>query len=69
MSLADKTDGRCISLSFWVRLTPTRVDVIGETDAAELIGRGLVREAMLMLINAGEAEGFVVDVQARQINY
>lgn len=36
---------------------------------AEAIGRGLIREVMLMLKNTGEAEGFAVDVKVDQVVY
>ena len=55
-------------MSFHVRLTPPPAD-IGETDAAMEIGRGLIREVMLMLKNTGEAAGFVVEVEAQQVAY
>jgi hypothetical protein len=67
-SLAAKAEGRVISIGFHVRLTPPAAEP-GETDAAIEIGRGLIREAMLMLKNTGEAEGFVVDVAAEQVVY
>lgn len=66
---ADQAEGRIISLAFYVRLTPPQGGGLGDTDAAIAIGRGLVREAMLLLKNTGEAEGFVVDVEARQTVY
>lgn len=42
---------------------------MGDTDAAVAIGEGLIREAMLMLKNTGEAEGFQVEMEVRQIVY
>lgn len=62
-------EGRIISIDFHVRLTPPQDGRLGETDAAMAIGRGLIREAMLLLKNAGEAEGFEVEVTARQVVY
>ena len=61
--------GLVISLMFGVRLTPPKDGELGETDAAAAIGEGLIREAMLMLKNTGEAEGFEVDIEVRQIVY
>lgn len=61
--------GRVISMYFYVRLIPPQTKIIGETDIAVEIGRGLIHEAMLMLKNAGEAEGFVVEVEAKQTVY
>ena len=66
---ADKAEGRVISMSFYVRLTPPQTGPLGETDMAIEIGRGLIHEAMLMLKNTGEAEGFVVEVEAKQMVY
>lgn len=66
--LADKAEGRIISLSFYVKLTPPDAP-LGETEMAMEIGRGLVREAMLLLKNAGEREGFVVDITVSSIVY
>jgi hypothetical protein len=56
-------------MDFHVTLTPPQGGELGETEIAVEIGRGLIREAMLMLKNAGEAEGFVVEVEARQVVY
>lgn len=67
--LAAKAEGRVISIGFHVRLTPPQDGRLGETDAAIEIGRGLIHEAMLMLKNTGEAEGFVVEVEAQQVAY
>ena len=69
MNLASKARGRVISIMFGVRLTPPQVGPLGDTDQATAIGKGLIREAMLMLKNAGEAEGFEVEIDARQIVY
>lgn len=60
-------------MSFDVTLIPPGHPVawadLGETDAAMEIGKGLIREAMLMLKTAGEKEGFTVDIEARQVIY
>lgn len=69
LKLADKAEGRIIHLAFDVTLIPPDTKNCGETDAAMDIGRGLAREAMLMLKNAGEAEGFIVGIEARQVVY
>jgi hypothetical protein len=69
MDDAAKAGGRVISLIFWIKLTPPQGGELGDTDAAAAIGRGLIREAMLLIKNAGEAEGFVVDIEVRQVNY
>lgn len=68
MNLADQARGRIISLSFHVRLTPPDAP-LGETDEATEIGRGLIREAMLLLKNAGEREGFAVEITATNVVY
>lgn len=67
--LADQAEGRIISLSFHIKLTPPQTGVIGHTDMAVEIGRGLIREAMLMLRNTGEAEGFAVEITATNTVY
>lgn len=69
MGAAGTVEGRVISMYFYVRLIPPQTKIIGETDIAVEIGRGLIHEAMLMLKNAGEAEGFVVEVEAKQTVY
>lgn len=69
MARALEARGRVISIMFGVRLTPPQVGPLGDTDQATAIGKGLIREAMLMLKNAGEAEGFKVEIDARQIVY
>lgn len=69
VSLAGLAEGRIISMNIYVRLTPTQIGEIGHTEPAVEIGRGLIREAMLMLKNAGEASGFVVEIEARQVVY
>lgn len=64
MSLASKAEGRVISMNFYVRLTPPQDGELGETDAAMAIGRGLIRESMLVLKAAAEKEGFEVFMDA-----
>jgi len=66
--MADKSDGRVISLYFHVKLTPPAAP-LGHTDYAEAIGKGLIKEAMLLLKNAGEAEGFTVQITATNVVY
>lgn len=67
--LASSAEGRVISMSFRVKLIPPQDGALGETEPAMEIGRGLIREAMLMLKNTGEAEGFAVEVEAQQTVY
>ena len=71
--LSDKAQGRIIHMYFDVTLIPPGHPVawadLGDTDAAIDIGNGLIREAMLMLKNTGEAEGFEVQIEARQVVY
>lgn len=64
VNLATKAEGRVISMNFYVRLTPPQYGEIGETDAATAIGRGLIRELMLVLKAAAEKEGFEVFMDA-----
>lgn len=59
--------GRVISLAFNLRLTPPQDEGLGTTDAAIEIGRRIVQETMLILRHKGEAAGFIVDVEARQV--
>lgn len=66
--LADKAEGRIISLYFHIKLTPPDVP-LGDTDGADLIGIGLIKEAMLLLKTAGEKEGFSVQITATNIVY
>lgn len=70
MSLADEAGGRTISQSIYIRLTPIKpIEVLGHTDAAMEIGRGLIAEAVKVLVMAAEAEGFKVDVTVGQVVY
>lgn len=68
-SKADEAGGRIISQTFFIKLTPPPCATTADTDVATAIGRDLIREAMMLIKNAGEAEGFVVDVTASQIVY
>lgn len=70
MSLADTTQGRVISQTIRIVLTPPRIDPYGEdTDTAVDIGLGLMREAMWVLKTAAEREGFHVEIEFRQLVY
>lgn len=64
-------DGRVIHVILDVMLTPPGHPVswaeLGDTDRAMEIGRGLVREAVAMIKTAGEAEGFAVQINAREV--
>jgi len=60
VTLADLAEGRIISMSIYVRLTPPQAGEIGETEPAVAIGRGLIRESMALLQTAAEKEGFEV---------
>lgn len=68
MPSADNAEGRTVSLGFYVKLTPPDAP-IGETDSAMEIGSGLIREAILLLKNAGEREGFTVEIYATNVVY
>lgn len=67
MSLAERVEGRTIHITVDVWLRPPKGQPVGETDAAIEVGRGLIREAFGLLKAAGEAEGFVVELDARQV--
>lgn len=60
--LADLALGRTISGNVYFKLVPPKVDDVGETDAAMAIGKGLINEALLLLKNSAEKEGFEVEV-------
>lgn len=70
---AEQAQGRIIHMSFDITLIPPGHPVewekLGDTDEAREIGKGLIREAMLMLQNTCKAEGFTVEVEARQVIY
>lgn len=68
-NLATKAEGRVISGTVHFKLTPPQDVELGETDAASLIGLGLVREAMTLLKMSAEREGFEVDITYNQIIY
>ncbi|MFA6204440.1 MAG: hypothetical protein WC710_14780 [Gallionella sp.] len=67
--LADLVEGRDISDSFTITLTPRTASLLGDTIAAEQIGRGLIRESLLLLKTACEADGFVVVINGRMLVY
>ena len=73
MNLSAKAQGRIIHLSLDVTLIPPghpiKLADLGDTDAAVDIGKGLIHEAVMMLKNSGEAEGFKVQIEARQVVY
>jgi hypothetical protein len=62
--LAGLAEGRIISMNIYVRLTPPQTGEIGHTEPASAIGRGLIRESMLLLRTAAEKEGFEVFMEA-----
>ena len=64
---AEQAGRRVINLDFNVRLTPPQDGELGSTDAARLIGHGIIRETLRMLKNMGEAEGFAVEIEVRQV--
>ena len=66
---ADGAEGRVISMSFYIRLTPSAGAELGHTDAATAIGHGLMDEAMQLLKAAAEAEGFQVFIEVTQRVY
>lgn len=68
-NLAAKADGRVISGTVHFKLTPPQDGDLGETDAANAIGIGLMREAMMMLKTTAEREGFEVDIAFSQVVY
>lgn len=68
MALADEVQGRTISVAIHMRLIPPPTE-LGKTDAAMLIGQGLVKEATTLLKNAAEAEGFSVEMNVNLVVY
>ena len=68
-NLASKAEGRVISGTVHFKLTPPQDGELGETDAANAIGIGLIREAMCLLKTTAEREGFEVDITYNQIIY
>jgi hypothetical protein len=70
MNLAAKAEGRIISITLNIRLIPPDEGInIGEVDAANAIGMGLVREAVHLLYVAAEREGFKVEGTLNQVVY
>ena len=67
MTLAAKVEGRTIHITVDVWLAPPEGQTVGETDAAMQIGNGLIREAFALLKAAGEAEGFEIEIKAKQV--
>jgi len=70
-SLAEKVEGRTIHITIDVWMVPPAVasQYLGNSDIAFEIGSGLIHEALLMLKNTGEAEGFTVEIKTRQVVY
>jgi hypothetical protein len=68
--LAEKAEGRVISVTLHLRLIPPDEGInLGEVDAAHDIGMGLVREAVHLLYVAAEREGFKVEGTFNQVVY
>lgn len=66
-NLADQALGCTISVGFSVRLRAPSDGPRGDTDMAMEIGEGLIREALLLLKTAAEAEGFEVEIKPTQM--
>lgn len=66
---ADHVEGRIIRMSFDVTLTPQDTTHCGHSDMAYEIGKGLIREAILLIRDAGEKEGFKVQIDYGQMVY
>lgn len=60
--LADKAQGREFHALVDVLLTPPKTDVLGDTETALLIGKGLLHEMLQLLQAASEKEGFKVKI-------
>jgi len=61
MNSADQVEGRIISGTIQIKLTPPQTDDVGETDAATQFGLTLIRGTLQLMENAAKAEGFEVD--------
>lgn len=61
--LAEQTGGRTIHGVIDVVLAAPQKGETGHTAPARAIGEGLIQEMGLLVKNAGEAEGFEVDVK------
>lgn len=62
MSLADRAEGRTISIYYEVHLVPPEGQVLGECEAAFEVGEVVIRRAALAIQRAAEAEGFTARV-------
>lgn len=69
MNLAEKVHGRIIHQSFDITMIPPQGGELGGTDVAFDIGTGLMREAMLLLLEAATREGFQVEIEFGQVVY
>ena len=67
MTLAAMVEGRTIHITVDVWLSPHEGQDVGEVEPALEIGKGLIREAFMLLKAAGEAEGFTIDIKAKQV--
>jgi len=67
MTLAARVEGRTIHITVDVWLAPPEGQDVGEVDPALEIGKGLIREALMLLKAAADAEGFSIDIKAKQV--
>lgn len=67
--LADKAEGRTISLTFEMHLVPPPGQKLGECEAAGEAGDLLMARVAWLLRGVCEAEGFTVRLRGRQVVY
>lgn len=66
--LSEQVQGRIISAHIDMKLTPPQCE-LGETDAAWDIGHNLVQGAMRLMQEAGDRNGFKVEITYTLVVY
>jgi len=69
LKIVPPAEGRTIHATIDVWLTHQNPEVVGDTDIGMEIGKGLVRESMLILKTSAEREGYTVDARAKEVVY
>lgn len=69
LKIVPAADGRTVHATLDIWLTHPDPAVVGDVDVGMEIGKGLVREAVMLLKSAAEKEGFSVDAKFKQVVY
>lgn len=69
LKIVPPAEGRTIHATIDIWITHHDPKRVGDIDAGLEIGKGLVRESMLLLENAARREGFEIEAKLRQVVY